>query len=172
MPTLEHLKAKAGRIIRSADWNEIVDKLQNVVEGNIPYIYGYTGYFSENVFVANKPVIKEGDPVYIRSTLTLLGYAVNYSAPELVDIFSPDLTAIVDGKIRLKLNLGVDAYTYLKWVPKDVGVGILSTLNAKTTIPSQAWHEFDFTLQAQDKANVQISPSGDITIFVYNIPEV
>jgi len=78
----------------------------------------------------------------------------------------------LDGKVRVKLNLGVDAYTYLKWTPKDVGASILSTLNAKALIPSLAWHEFDLTLQAQDKVNVQISPSGKITIFIYNIPEV
>jgi len=66
MPTLEHLKATAGKIMRSADWNEIVDNLQKVVEGEIPYIYSYTGYFSENVFVAGKAVVKYGYPVYIR----------------------------------------------------------------------------------------------------------
>lgn len=171
MPTLDHLKARAGQIIRSSAWNELVDNVQKAIEGEIPYIYSHTGYFSENVFVAGRPVIKDGDPVYIRSTLTLLGCAVNYEAPELVDIFSPDLIALFDGKVRTKINLGMDAYVYLKWNPKDVGVDILSTLNAKTAIPSNAWHEFDFTLKAEDKVNVRVSPSGKVTVFVYNIPE-
>jgi len=66
MPHLEHLKAKPGKIIRSADWNELVDEVQSLRElvavpmGYLPY--GAVSY--GDVYPAQDLVLKLGLPTH------------------------------------------------------------------------------------------------------------
>jgi len=102
-------------------------------------------------------------------TPTLLGYVVNQSASDFADIFASDLQANKDGRIRAKIVVSVDAYAYIKFTPSGLTDTIVAVLNAKNPIPSDAWHEFDFTVMSGDKVNVRVSPSCTVTVFVYNI---
>jgi len=133
---------------------------------------GY-GYFTYQVTVQGRPVIKDGDPITVAEDLTtkplLVGYKVYYSAPAFVDVFDPDLVMSMAGRARFKFTLSPDAYAYTKWLPYGLAQAITSALNAGVIIPRDSWHEFDFTLGQNDKVNFRVTPSAVVTIFVYNI---
>jgi len=100
----------------------------------------------------------------------LLASKVNYYAPELADIFANDIIMNYDGRVRVKILMSNSGYAYLKWTPSGTNTPVLGLLNAGDIIPANAWHEFDFTVMKNDKVNVQVSPSTNVTVFLYNIP--
>jgi len=173
MPTLEHLKVKPGWIIRSRTWNAIVDELQEVVEGRIPYIYAYYGYFAYGLWVAGKAVLKDGDPIIIAEDLTtkpiLLGFKRGFAASADTDIFDTDLEVEKDGRTRFKFTVDSDVVAYAKWTPYEDGVPIIAALKNATTIIANTWQEEDFTVKQYDKINFRIIPGATITIYIYNI---
>jgi len=99
----------------------------------------------------------------------LLGQQVEYSAPDLADVFSPDLTAQRSGRARVQFTLQAPAVSYVKMVPYGTAYEIVSALATGQTIPPYAWHEFDLTIQKDDKVNVRFSPSTIVSVRVYNI---
>jgi len=101
---------------------------------------------------------------------SLLAYQINYHAPELVDIFPDDILINSDGRVRVKILMSNSGYAYLKWTPSGTNTPVLGLLNAGDIIPANAWHEFDFTVMKNDKVNVRVSPSTNVTVFLYNIP--
>jgi hypothetical protein len=169
--------------------------------------YGYADY---GMYVAGKPVLKDGDPISISDIQDLAktkitsaineSYVTSYTSPlhsdlqniyntllnagkpflittlintsvsPLTDIFPSDLPISLAGRVRFKFTLNADAYTYVKWLPYGSTSAILSLLNAGDAIPANAWHEFDFTVNKDDKVNFQVDRSLTITIAVYNIP--
>jgi len=154
-----------GKIVSTYDYvreikSEVADILANIdvplsqVKGSIDDVYSRVGdvYDRFSIF-----------------TPTLLGYVVNQSASDFADIFASDLQANKDGRIRTKIIVSVNAYAYIKFIPSGLTDAIVAVLNAKNPIPSDAWHEFDFTVMSGDKVNVRVSPSCTVTVFVYNI---
>jgi len=95
----------------------------------------------------------------------------DYYAYEFTDIFVHDLIIAFDGVCRVKAKHEYDFYTYLKWIPALTEVEQLAALNEGKIIQKQVWKEMDFTVSKADKVNVQVSPSGRVTIAVYNIPQ-
>jgi len=222
MPMFEHLKVKPGQVIRSTWANELVDSIQMVAEYGVIDYYGYVhgdiipdtdllfnlgeegarfkqvhagkGYFSDDLRLQGKRVIKDEDPIHIASFYAyaatqiynqivkalldadlppkpiLLGIKADYQAPDFADIFPSDLLIQKDGKIVTKLVSEYSVYTYVKWTPKDIGTPIIGLLNEGKQIEAKAWREFDFTVNKDDKVNVRISPASKVTIAVYNIP--
>jgi len=67
------LRYKGTERLTSREWNAVVDALNDlygrVATGTqdiyVDAVYGNTGYFSRQVYVQGKPVIKDGDPVSI-----------------------------------------------------------------------------------------------------------
>jgi len=173
MPTLEHLKVKPGWIIRSATWNAIVDELQEVVEGRIPYIYAYYGYFAYGLWVAGKAVLKDGDPIIVAEDLTtkpiLLGFKRGFAAASDTDIFDADLEVEKDGRVRFKFTANADVKAKVKWIPYQNGYAIIAALKDGALISADTWQEEDFTVKQYDKVNFRIVPGATITIYIYNI---
>jgi len=133
---------------------------------------GY-GYFSHDLYARGYRVLTEVDPITIQRDLTtepiLLGQQVEYSAPDLADVFSPDLTAQRSGRVRAQFTLQMEAVSYLKMVPYGTPYEVVSALAAGNSIPPYAWHEFDLTVQKDDEVNVRFSPATIVTVRVYNI---
>jgi len=109
--------------------------------------------------------------IYLMKVLKLLGYVVNKYVPEGYDVFDSDITVDRNGRVRFKLWLSITGYAAVKWTPAGLAEAILGYLNAKDPIPSDAWHEFDFTVMKDDKINVRVYPSQNVTIFVYGLGE-
>jgi len=179
----EYLKVKTGQVIRSSWANELIDSIQMVAEKGAVDYYGYVhkdlipdrdlalnlglenlrfrevhagyGYFTYGIFPRTM----------------LLGLQQDYYAYELTDIFDPDLLIEFDGICRVKAKHEYDFYAYLSWTPALTGIEELAALNEGKLIPKQVWKEMDFTVAKSDKVNVQVSPSGKVTIAVYNIPQ-
>lgn len=86
------------------------------------------------------------------------------------DIFTPDLVALWDGRLRVKLTIGYPSYAYLKHKLNGEAGFVEAMLNAGVAIPANSWHEFDFTIEEDDEANFSISSSTTVTFIVYNIP--
>lgn len=167
----------------------------NTDEVNAGSVNAGIGNFSEQVYVQGKRVIKDEDPIkisefyeYAKSQIIqaiqdallnlrvppkpyLLGYQVDYVAPEMYDVFSPDLVVLWDGRVRVKVMGDNDFLAYVKFVPNTTPVEVLATLNSATPITANSWFEFDFTVNKDDKVNVRVTPTTKITIFIYNIPE-
>jgi len=154
---------------------------------------GY-GYFSYDLFVQGMRVIKDGDPITVSDLGTsavtkitsavdgstvvkgsqlrpaLSGYKINYSAPDMGDIFSPALTMLLDGRARFKFVVSYNVYAYTKHRLVGQATDVIASLNAGAIIPVGAWHEFDFTVLQNDQVNARITPATTISIIVYNIP--
>jgi hypothetical protein len=152
------------------------------------------GFFEYYVYVNNKLVLTDGDCITIgdigataqtkittsidNSTLvkasafvpTMIGKAWDDSATAMADIFTPDLTALADGRLRVKMKIDYTSYGYIKFKHNTEATDVLGMLNAGVAIPAGCWHEFDFTCEEDDTANVQIDHSTTVTIIVYNIP--
>jgi len=60
----------------------------------------------------------------------LLGLQVSYLAPDFGDIFSPDLEAQLDGRVRIKIMMESGGYAYVKWVPSGTATSVIGLLNA------------------------------------------
>jgi len=97
------------------------------------------------------------------------GYKINYSAPDMGDIFSPDLTMLYDGRARFKFVADYNVYAYIKHRHVGQATTIVAALNAGAVIPVGTWHEFDFTTLKNDLVNARITPATTVTVIVYNI---
>jgi len=223
MPMFDHLKVRPGQVIRSSWANDLVDAIQMVAEYGAVDYYGYVhkdlipdrdlalnlgledlrfkevhagyGYFSHDLRLQGKRVLKDEDPIHIASffdyaaqqvkdeivnALTELGIPpkphrvgvkVNYYAPAMADLFDPDLVMNYDGKARFKLSGYEDFIAYIKHVPYGLAQEIVAALNSAMPIEGRTWAEFDFTVNQNDKVNVKVYPSTTVTVIVYNIPE-
>jgi len=73
MGVFDNLKIRPLTRLTSTLWNTLVDTLSELygwlTDGtediNVDEVYGRGGYFSEQVYVQGKPVIKDGDPISI-----------------------------------------------------------------------------------------------------------
>jgi len=101
----------------------------------------------------------------------LLGYQVNYDAPAMADVFSPNIVVQDSGRVRVKIIGNIDFYSYLKHKLSGVPTEILGLLNTGKPLTKHSWYEFDFTVVKDDEVNVKVAPSTRISIFIYNIPE-
>lgn len=152
------------------------------------------GFFSYYVYVNNKLVLTDGDCITLgdigataqgKITTALNGSTIvkgavfvpvkigkiwEDSVTAMDDIFTPDLVALVDGRLRVKLKIDYTSYGYLKFKHNEEATDALAMLNAGVAIPAGCWHEWDFTCEEDDTANVQIDHSTTVTIIVYNIP--
>ena len=153
------------------------------------------GHFTTDLTLQGKRVLKDEDPIHIASffdyaaqqvkdeivnALTELGIPpkphrvgvkVAYYAPAMADLFDPDLVMNYDGRARVKLSGYENFVAYLKHRAYDVAQDIIATLNSANPIEANAWAEFDFTVNKNDKVNVKVFPSTTVTVIVYNIPE-
>ena len=109
--------------------------------------------------------------IYLMKLTKLLAYVVNKYVPEGVDVFDSDVIVDRSGRVRFKLWLALAGYVATKWTPAGLTEAIIGYLNAKDMIPSEAWHEFDFTVMKDDKINVRVYPSQNVTIFIYGLGE-
>ncbi|KPV62500.1 MAG: hypothetical protein AOA66_1317 [Candidatus Bathyarchaeota archaeon BA2] len=193
MPSLEEVKLKVGQVI-TEDWftnlyevlKETREQSAVTYEGHIrrdllpeedlkvilgdptlriKEVHVGTGYATYEFYVADKPVIKDGDPVTIIDEPHLLAKKIKYDAPDYIDVFSPDITMLYSGRARTKLLLAEDAYLYLKWIPKDE----TEILMDERRLDGRKFHEGDFTVEKDDKLNYRIRPTTTVSIFVYNI---
>lgn len=87
-----------------------------------------------------------------------------------VDFFSPDLVALWDGRLRVKLRVDYESYAYLKHKLNGEASFVNAMLNAGIAVPTGCWHEWDYTIEKDDEANLSISSSTKVTVIVYNIP--
>ena len=101
----------------------------------------------------------------------LLGIEVNKHLYPGYTVFDTDLTVRKSGRVRVKLWSSVDGYFALKWTPRGFTDPIIGYLNAGAPIPARCWHEFDFTCEAEDKVNVVVYQTGQVTVAIYNIGE-
>ncbi|RLC79624.1 MAG: hypothetical protein DRJ03_23170 [Chloroflexi bacterium] len=153
------------------------------------------GNFEEDLRLKGKRVLKDEDPIHIstfydyaksqieqaiRDALLnlgipakpkILGYQVDYDAPAMADVFSPNLTVQDSGRIRVKIIGNTDFYSYLKHKPSGVPTEILGLLNAGKPLTKHSWYELDFTVVKDDEVNVKVAPTVTITVIIYNIPE-
>lgn len=158
-------------------------------------VHAGEGHFSKDLTLQGKRVLKDDDPVHIASfydyaatqikdeiinALAELGIPpkpirvavkVAYYAPAMADVFDPDLVMNYDGRARFKLTSYQDFYAYIKHIPSGFTDEIVSALNAANAMSSNAWYEFDFTVNKDDKVNVRVYPSTTVTVIVYNIPQ-
>lgn len=172
-------------------------RMKNIysVSVNADNVNASVGNFTTNVYVQGKRVLKDEDPIHLASfydyaksqivqaitdallnlgippTPHLLGYKINYLAPEMADIFDSNLIALFDGKVRIKIVGDRDFYAYMKFKPNVAPVEILAWLNDGRPINAYTWKELDFTVNKNDEINVKVAPSTRITILIYNIPE-
>jgi len=171
-------------------------------------IYAGYGVFTYDVFVADRKVLKDGDPIYIsdiypeakakitqaiddsyvrdiysklieveeliasRGKPKLLAYVINYSAPELADIFAEDVLVNEDGRVRVKLVMEQGGLAYLKHYFAVAGAEVIALLNAGVEIPANTWQEFDVVATKNDRVNIRVTPSQKVTVLLYNIDEV
>ena len=145
--------------------NDIQDLAKTKITSaiNESYVTSYTSPLHSDLQTIYNALLNAGKPFLI-TTL------INTSVSPLTDIFPSDLPISLAGRVRFKFTLNADAYTYVKWLPYGSTSAILSLLNAGDAIPANAWHEFDFTVNKDDKVNFQVDRSLTITIAVYNIP--
>ncbi|RKX44972.1 MAG: hypothetical protein DRP27_05355 [Thermotogae bacterium] len=183
MPMFNYLKVKTGQVIRSSWANELIEAIQTVAERGAVDYYGYVrkDLIPETDLALNLGIenlrFKEVHAGYgyftygIFPHIHLLGIKQNYQAPELTNIFDPSLAIIFDGIARVKATHEYEFYAYMYWIPSATKEAILAALNDGKPIPPNVWKEMDFTVSKSDKINVQVSPSGKVTIAVYNIPK-
>jgi len=158
-------------------------------------VHAGEGHFSYDLTLQGKRVLKDEDPIYIAAFFAYakaqvedaivnamnelgippkphrVGVVVNYYAPAMADVFSPDLVMNYDGKVRFKFSGYEDCIAYVKHIPYGLAQEIVAALNSTMPIEKQSWAEFDFTVNQNDKVNVKVFPSTTVTVIVYNIPE-
>jgi len=170
------------------DLEPIQDLALNLGSENFRFdeIHAGSGYFTYNVLVQGKPVIKDGDPINIAyffdqaldQLLNTLGSlkpievarTIGYQAPPLADIFASDVEVSNDGRIRVKIKSDASVYVYLKWYPYGALSPDIGLLNEGNPIPSNVFKEFDSTVSKGDKVNVRVYPGAKVTVFLFNIP--
>jgi len=155
-----------GGMVERSIWPE-TDMLLNLGFKNLRWkqVHSGYGYFTEGAWVKDNPVLTTAD----LPKMERIGFVTGYSAPDMADIFSPDLSAPFDGRVRTKIIGDRDFYAYIKWYPPGVAAAIIAALNAGATIPLNAWHEFDFTVMKDDYVNVRVSPVAVVTVAVFGI---
>jgi len=99
-----------------------------------------------------------------------LGSLWSQSVSPMTDFFSPDLTALADGRVRVKMTVDDAGYAYLKHRLLGEASDIIAALNAGIGIPANCWHEWDFTIGKSDKVNLRLDRSATVTVIMYNIP--
>ena len=147
------------------------------------------GYASYDMFVQGKRVLKDGDPIYIADLFaeaissvtqavrdahkpTLLAKVMNYSAPPMTDIFGADVRILLDGRLRTQMVVDTEVYAYLKRRPADETALITALLNDGKIIPASSWQEFDTTVMKDDYVNLQVYPSANFSVLLFNLPTV
>lgn len=110
--------------------------------------------------------------IYLMKVPSLLVCLINEPVVEGTDIFPIDIPIDRSGRARFKLLLTKLGYVQVKLISPILPIEILGYLNAGEPIPSDAWHEFDFTVMKDDMINVRVYPSQNITIFIYSLGEV
>jgi len=152
-------------------------------------VYCEYGYASSNMFVQGKQVLKDGDPIYIADLFaeaissvtqavrdahkpTLLAKVMNYSAPPMADIFGEDVCILLDGRLRTQMVVDMEVYAYLKRRPAGETSLITALLNDGKIIPASSWQEFDTTVMKDDHVNLQVYPSANVSVLLFNLPTV
>lgn len=183
MPMFDYLKVRTGQVIRASWANDLVDAIQTVAEKGAVSFYGYVHrdlipdidlLLNLGLFNQRFREVHAGYGYFTYGIFPhtfLLGIQQDYQAPELTDVFDPDLLIEFDGIARIKAKHEYEFYAYLKWIPAATQTEQLAALNEGKIIAANIWKEMDFTVSKQDKVNVQVSPSGKVTIAVYNIPQ-
>jgi len=157
-------------------------------------VHGGYGYFSYSLFVENKRVLKDEDPIHLASLYEyaisqlksviisafdqlkippkpiLLDVKADYYVTAFTDIFYPDLLVLYSGRTRTKIATEFDSIVYKKWIPSAVAVEVTKAMK-DSAIKANTWYEFDFAVNKDDKVNVRVSQAGRVTVAIYNIPE-
>jgi len=186
MPKYDYLRLKTGQVITQDWFNDIADAIEEIDRAVFAYsAVDYYGYVHKDLIPDTDLLLNLGMEtrrfkqvhagygyfVYgIFPRTTLLGLQQDYLAHEFTNIFDPDLVIEFNGLCRVKAKHEYDFYAYLYWIPYVTEIGQLAALNEGKVIPKQVWKEMDFTVSKADKVNVQVTPSGKVTIAVYNIP--
>jgi len=102
----ENLKVKPLQRASSTWANALVDAVEQVYwlgkrgDPDTPFeeLYGYYGYFFDNVFVQGKPVIKDGDPISIydiqEPAKESITQAIDQSKVAIIEDYSKNLTSL------------------------------------------------------------------------------
>lgn len=167
-----------------------IDLLLNLGSSDLRFLSQHSGfgYFTYQVTVDGKEVLKDGDCITIgdigsgaKSDITdavvdahkphLLGSIFNQGVADFVDVFGADLDVQYTGKVRFKVTANKAGHPYAKWHPTGEASAIIAELNMGVEVKGGSWMEEDFTVRVGDKINARFSPAATITLFLYSIPE-
>ena len=214
MPTIDDLRLRRGEIVDETFFDNLADILEaSIVKGAVD-MYGYMhkdiipdadlkyrlgsdnrrlkevhvndGFFSRSLSVQGKPVLKDGDPVYIADLYAqarvsvseaiknalkpfLLAKEIEKDVSAMSDVFATDVVISEDGRLRCQITVNIDAYSYLKKTPAGETSAILSMLNEGKVIPANSWFEQDVTVMKNDYVNVQFYPDARVSVLLFNI---
>ena len=214
MPTIDDLRLRRGEIVDETFFDNLADILESSIIKGAVDMYGYMhkdiipdadlkyrlgtdnrrlkevhvndGYFSNSLSVQGKPVLKDGDPVYIadlysqaRASISeavknalkpfLLAKEIEKDVSAMSDVFATDVAISEDGRLRIQLTVNIEAYSYLKKVPAGEASAIISMLNEGKVIPANSWFEQDVTVMKNDYVNVQFYPDARVSVLLFNI---
>jgi len=113
----EDIRWKSGERVSSVKLNTMIDAIEQTYslakrgDPDTPYneLYAGTGYFSDNVYVQGKPVIKDGDPI----TVSDLGDSATQKISQAIDssTTSQSISSIKDKVNKINIddngNIGV-----------------------------------------------------------------
>jgi len=191
--TISNLSSNKAKILDLQSDEIYVSDTINTKELIVDEIEGELGYFSDNLFVQGKRVIKDEDPLYIASFFdkavsqitesiidaledlnippkaTLIGKVVGYDAPPMADVLPTDALVEFDGIVRIKMVSDYDVFAYLKWTPYGEPYPIVGLINGGNVVKSNVITEMETTVSKNDKVNVKVFPGAKISVFVYNM---
>ena len=214
MPTIDDLRLRRGEIVDETFFDNLADILESSIIKGAVDMYGYMhrdiipdadlkyrlgsdnrrlkevhvgdGFFSRSLSVQGKPVLKDGDPVYIadlysqaRASISeavknalkpfLLAKEIEKDVSAMSDVFATDVAISENGRLRIQLTVNIEAYSYLKKTPAGETSAILSMLNEGKIIPAKSWFEQDVTVMENDYVNVQFYPDARVSVLLFNI---
>jgi len=214
MPTIDDLRLRRGQVVDEDFFTNLADILDaGLIKGAID-MYGYMhkdvvpdadlryrlgsgnkrlreinvgyGYFSYSLTVQNRPVLKDGDPIYIADLYAqarisvseaikdalkpfLIAKEIEKDVAAMSDVFASDVPITRDGRLRVQLIVNIDAYSYLKKIPAGETSAIIGMLNEGKIIPAKSWFEQDATVMKNDYVNIQFHPNARVSVFLFNI---
>ena len=214
MPTIDDLRLRRGEVVDETFFDNLADILESSIIKGAVDMYGYMhkdiipdadlkyrlgtdnrrlkevhvndGFFSNSLSVQGKPVLKDGDPVYIadlysqaRASISeavknalkpfLLAKEIEKDVTAMSDVFATDVAISEDGRLRIQLTVNIEAYSYLKKTPAGEASAIISMLNEGKVIPAKSWFEQDVTVMKNDYVNVQFYPDARVSVLLFNI---
>jgi len=102
---------------------------------------------------------------------SLLAKTINQSVSALSKVFTNDIIAQMDGKLKIGVLSDKDVYLYTTWIPAGETTELTMLICNGELIKANVWKECERTINKDDKINIKVDKDATVTVFIWNVGE-